>query len=84
MRPYEAFFIPEPRRTLGRHQEIINTIIDATHESIQVHINLMRGQVVKSDGTITIIHDLYERRVAAKTLISKAVEILASHQDDQD
>ena len=84
MRPYEAFFIPQHQRSLGRHQEIINTIIDATHESIQVHINLMRSQVVKSDGTITIVHDLYERRMAAKTLISKAVEILALHQDDRD
>ena len=38
----------------------------------------MRSQVVKSDGTITIIHDPYERRMAAKTLISKAVDIFAS------
>ena len=70
------------QRKLERRAAVLDDILETTIESHHYLKGVMHGRVVEPDGTVTLITDQYERRMAAKTLFSKGVDLLAFLQHD--
>lgn len=77
-----AWDAEQRQRKLEHQEQILNSIIGTTLEAHRYLKGVMRGRVVEHDGSVTIITDPYERRMAAKTLFSKGVDLLAYLQHD--
>jgi len=72
------------QRERERLEETLNIFSDAAREALQYLIDTMRGQIVEPDGTITKITDPHERRMAAKIIFNKWIDVLAMLQEDLD
>ena len=72
------------QRNRERLEETLNLFHEAAQEALQYLIGTMRGEVVEPDGTITPITDPYERRMAAKIIFNKWIDVLAMFQQDLD
>ena len=72
------------QRNRERLEETLDLFHEAAQEALQYLIGTMRGEVVEPDGTITPITDPYERRMAAKIIFNKWIDVLAMLQQDLD
>jgi hypothetical protein len=72
------------QRNRQRLEETLNLFHEAAQEALQYLIGTMRGQVVEPDGSITTITDPYERRMAAKIIFNKWIDVLAMLQEGLD
>ena len=72
------------QRYRERLKETLNLFSEAAREALDYLIGTMRGQVVEPDGSITTITDPYERRMAAKIIFNKWIDVLAMLQEGLD
>ena len=72
------------QRSRQRLEETLNLFSEAAREALDYLIGTMRGQVVEPDGSITTITDPYERRMAAKIIFNKWIDVLAMLQEGLD
>ena len=72
------------KRNRQRLEETLNIFSEAAREALNYLIGTMRGQVVEPDGSITTITDPYERRMAAKIIFNKWIDVLAMLQEGLD
>ena len=72
------------QRNRQRFEETLNLFSKAAQEALEYLIGTMRGEVLEPDGTITTITDPYERRMAAKIIFNKWIDVLAMLQQDLD
>ena len=61
----------------------LNLVSEAAREALQFQIDLMRGWIKDHDGKRIPVVDIYQRRMASKTLLKWAVELQALLQQDQ-
>jgi len=65
----------ERQRTRKYLESTIHLVSQAAHEAIQFQIDLMRGWIKDPDGNMIPVLDIYQRRMASKTLLKWAVEL---------
>ena len=68
---------------LKRADEIINRIMKAALDALQIHIDMMYGQYKGPNGQIVIMQNEREIRMAAKTVLSKGLDLLPLLQLNQ-
>jgi hypothetical protein len=70
-----------------RSELILNRITKATLDALQIHIDMMYGRHKDPDGAASIVYDQYQIRMAAKTVLSKGLDLLplllGDHGDDR-
>ena len=80
----QAWDADRHQRNREHLEETLNIFSEAAREALQYLIGTMRGQVIEPDGTITKITDPYERRITAKIIFNKWIDVLAILQQDLD
>jgi hypothetical protein len=78
-----AWDADQHQRFLDNLQSTLYRVSDAAAEALQFQIDLMRGWITDPDGNRIPVTDIYQRRMAAKTLLKWTVDLQALLQNSQ-